>query len=404
MLSAMNAHASAAVDHLLSTRARLAPPAPTRPVVDALYEFGTGQPDPGSFPYDGLVEATAQVMKAEGAAALSYGDYQGYRPLRELVCHKYELFEGLKVTPENILISNGSGHALALAFSAFVDVGDPIIIEAPTFSGTLHTIRRHGPEILGVPVDAEGMVTDAVREHLERLRREGRHCKLIYTIVNFQNPAGPSLSRRRRHELIELAHRYDTVILEDDAYGELRFEGEAHPSLYALDTGGRVIRAGTLSKILGAGVRLGWLCAPRPLIPALQAFLYGGGVSPYMSRVATYYMRDHMAPHVATLVGVYRDKRDAMLRALWEVLEGTDVEISRPEGGFFIWIKLPSGTDPARLRELAVQARIQYSPGPAFFANGGGEEFIRLAFSYEPPARCYEGARLIAQAIREARG
>ena len=404
MLSAMNAHASAAVDHLLSTRARLAPPAPTRPVVDALYEFGTGQPDPGSFPYDGLVEATAQVMKAEGAAALSYGDYQGYRPLRELVCHKYELFEGLKVTLENILISNGSGHALALAFSAFVDVGDPIIIEAPTFSGTLHTIRRHGPEILGVPVDGEGMVTDAVREHLERLRREGRHCKLIYTIVNFQNPAGPSLSRRRRHELIELAHRYDTVILEDDAYGELRFEGEAHPSLYALDTGGRVIRAGTLSKILGAGVRLGWLCAPRPLIPALQGFLYGGGVSPYMSRVATYYMRDHMAPHVATLVGVYRDKRDAMLRALWEVLEGMDVEISRPEGGFFIWIKLPSGTDPARLRELAVQARIQYSPGPAFFANGGGEEFIRLAFSYEPPARCYEGALLIAQAIREARG
>ena len=168
--------------------------------------------------------------------------------------------------------------------------------------------------------------------------------------------------------------------------------------------GARVIRAGTLSKILGAGVRLGWLCAPRPLVPILQTFLYGGGVSPYMSRVATYYMREHMAPHVATLVGVYREKRDAMLRALWEVLEGTDVEISRPEGGFFIWIKLPSGTNPARLLELAVQARIQYSQGPAFFANGGGEQFIRLAFSYEPPARCYEGARLIAQAIREARG
>ena len=154
------------------------------------------------------------------------------------------------------------------------------------------------------------------------------------------------------------------MILEDDAYGELRFEGEAHPSLYALDNGGRVIRAGTLSKILGAGVRLGWLCAPRPLIPALQGFLYGGGVSPYMSRVATYYMREHMAPHVATLVDVYRDKRDAMLRALWEVLEGTDVEISRPEGGFFIWIKLPTGTDPARLRELAVQAAHPVQPGP----------------------------------------
>jgi 2-aminoadipate transaminase len=403
MLSAMNAHASAAVEHLLSIRARLAPPAATRPVADPLFDFGAGQPDPSSFPYDGLVDATARVMKAEGADALMYGEYQGYRPLRELVCHKYELFEGLKVTPENILISNGSGHALALAFSAFVDVGDPIIIEAPTFSGTLHTIRRHGPEVLGVPVDAEGMVTDAVRDHLERLRREGRQCKLIYTIVNFQNPAGPCLSRRRRHELIDLAHRYDTIVLEDDAYNELRFEGEVQPPVYALDTGARVIRAGTLSKILGAGVRLGWLCAPRPLIPILQRFLYGGGVSPYMSRVATYYMRDHMAEHVATLVDVYRAKRDAMLRGLWEILEDTDVQISRPEGGFFIWITLPSGTNPARLMELAARARIQYSPGPAFFANGGGEQNIRLAFSYEPPERCYEGARLVAQAIREAR-
>lgn len=400
----MSAHASAAVDHLLSTRARLAPPPATRPVADPQYDFGAGQPDPGSFPYDDLVEATRKVMKAEGAAALMYGEAQGYRPLRELVCHKYELYEGLKVEPDNILVANGSGHALALAFSAFVDVGDPIIIEAPTFSGTLHSIRRHGPEVVGVPVDADGMVTDAVRERLERLRRQGRHCKLTYTIVNFQNPAGPCLSLRRRHELVELAHRYDTIILEDDAYHELRFEGDVQPPVYSLDGGGRVIRAGTLSKILGAGVRLGWLCAPRPLVPVLQTFLYGGGVSPYMSRVATYYMREHMAEHVAVLVDVYRTKRDAMLKGLWEVLGGTDVEISRPQGGFFIWIRLPSGTDPARLLELTSRARIQVSQGPSFFFDGSGREFIRLAYSYEPPERCYEGACLVAQAIRDARG
>jgi 2-aminoadipate transaminase len=404
MLLGMSPHASAPFAELLSTRARLAPPGPPRPVTNPLYEFGTGQPDPASFPYDGLVEATARMIKAEGASALSYGEYQGHRGLRELVCHKYELFEGLKVTPEDVIVSNGSGHALALAFSAFVDVGDTIIAEAPTFSGTLQTIRRHGPRVLDAPVDGEGMVTDAVREHLARLRREGCPCKLIYTIVNFQNPAGPTLSLRRRHELIELAHEYDTLILEDDAYGELRFEGEALPSLYALDDVGRVIRAGTFSKILGAGVRLGWLCAPRAMIPVFQGFLFGGGVSPFMSRVATYYMRDHLAPHVAELVNVYRAKRDAMLRGLWDVLAGTDVEISHPEGGFFIWIKLPAGTSPARLADLAVQARVQYSPGPAFFINGGGEPFIRLAFSYESPPRCEAGARLIAQAIREARG
>ncbi len=174
-------------------------------------------------------------------------------------------------------------------------------------------------------------------------------------------------------------------------------------SLYALDKGGRTIRAGTLSKILGAGVRLGWLCAPRQLIPAFQGFLFGGGVNPYVSRVATFYMRDNLVPHVARLVDVYRSKRDAMLKGLWEVLKDTDVEISKPEGGFFIWIKLPKGTDTKKLWAAASKAGIQYTAGPAFFINGGGEEFIRLAYSWEAPERNYEGAKLIAQAIMNAR-
>jgi DNA-binding transcriptional MocR family regulator len=397
---------TARFEHLLSSRARIGwgAPVPTaRPVAEPLYEFGGGYPDPASFPYDDLVDATARMMKAEGAQALTYGDPQGYRGLRELVCHKYRVFEGLEVTPETIFVANGSGHALSLAFSAFVDPGDPIICEAPTFAGSLNTIRRHGPEILDAPVDAEGMVTSVVRERLEGLRRQGRRCKLIYTIVNFQNPAGPDLSLRRRVELVQLAEEYDTFILEDDAYGELRFEGEPKPPVYALDRHGRVIRAGTLSKILGAGVRLGWLCAPRAMLPAFQSFNFGGGVNPFMSRVATWYLRDHMEAHVKRLIDVYRAKRDAMLRGFWEGLQSTDVEISRPAGGFFIWIRLPAATDPARLEELAITARAQYTPGTVFFPNGGGERFIRLAFSYEPPEKCYEGARLIARAILDAR-
>jgi 2-aminoadipate transaminase len=392
-------------DDLLSSRGRIGrggPAAPTRPVQNALYDFGGGFPDPASFPYDGLVEATARMMKVEGAEALTYGDHQGYLGLRELVCHKYALFERLEIEPENLIVSNGSGHALSLAFSAFLDVGDAIVSEAPTFSGTLNTIRRHGPEVLDVPVDAEGMVTEVAREQLDKLRRQGRRCKLIYTIVNFQNPAGPTLSLRRRQELVGLAQEHDTLILEDDAYGELRFEGESLPSLYALDPT-RVIRAGTVSKILGAGFRLGWLCAPREMIPVFQSFLFGGGVNPFASRVATYYLRDHLSEHVALLVNVYRAKRDAMLKGLWEVLGGTDAEVSKPEGGFFIWIKLPTGTDPKRLAGQAATRRVQYTPGTSFFINGGGDSFIRLAYSYEAPERCYEGARLIAQAILASR-
>ena len=203
-------------------------------------------------------------------------------------------------------------------------------------------------------------------------------------------------------ELIGLADEYDTLILEDDAYGEIRFEGEPLPSLYALDPNGRVIRAGTVSKILGAGFRLGWLCAPKAMIPVFQGFLFGGGVNPFASRVATYFLRDHMAEHVGVLVEAYRAKRDAMLKGLWEVLGKTDVEISKPEGGFFIWIKLPTDTDPKRLGEIAIRERLQYTPGQSFYANGGGERFIRLAYSYESPQRCYEGSRRIAEAILEA--
>jgi 2-aminoadipate transaminase len=253
-----------------------------------------------------------------------------------------------------------------------------------------------------VPVDEEGIVTDVVRERLESLKRQGRRCKLIYTIVNFQNPSGPTMSLRRRRELIALAHEYGTLILEDDAYGELRFEGEQQPSLYALD-GGAVIRSGTLSKILGAGVRLGWLCAPQEMIPYLASFNFGGGVNPFMSRVAVYYLREQMPEHVKLLIEVYREKRDAMRRGLLELLGGTDAVVNKPEGGFFLWIKLPSGTDRQKLAELAAERRVQYVPGPAFYPNGGGDEYIRLAYSYESTEKCRRGGRLMAEAIVGAR-
>ncbi len=393
-------------ESLLAARARIGwgmSVATPRPSMKALYEFGAGYPDPASFPYDGMAKATARMLEEDGPAAMTYGEPQGYRGLRELICAKYERFEAFKADPENIIVANGSGQALALAFGAFIDPGDVVIAEAPTFSGSLNTLRRHGPEILDVPIDDEGIVTDAVRERLATLRHQGRRCKLIYTIVNFQNPAGPSQSLRRRHELVALAHEYDTLIVEDDAYGELRFEGETLPPLFALDGGGRVIRAGTLSKILGAGVRIGWLCAPRTMIPALQGFLFGGGVNPFMSRVATYFLRDHLDAHIQLLIGVYRAKRDAVLKGLHEVLDGTDGRVNRPEGGFFLWMKLPTGTDQRKLAARAVESRVQYTPGPGFYANGGGEEFIRLAFSYEPPEKGYEGARLLAKAILDAR-
>jgi len=389
---------------LLSQRASIGPAARLASGVQTpLYDFSGGRPDPAGYPYAALIEATARVMEAEGADALTYGDPLGYAGLRDLVCQKYRLYEGLDVRRDNVIVANGSGHALSLAISSFVDVGDALICEAPTFGGTLNAIRRHGADILDVPVDDDGIDTGAVQRRLEALAREGRRCKLIYTQVNFHNPAGPTMSLRRRKRLIELAQAHETLILEDDAYGDLRFEGDPLPSLYALDDGACVIRAGTLSKILGPGVRLGWLCAPEPMIPFLQGFNFSGGVSPFASRVAVYFLRDHMTEHVAMLSELYRSKRDAMLRGLAALLQGTDATVSRPEGGFFLWLKLPAGTDCSKLAQLAEAASVRYVPGAVCYPNGGGDEYIRLAFSYEPAERCEAGGRLLAAAIRAAR-
>lgn len=388
---------------LLSHRAAKGPRPPMGVGPHIRYLFGAGNPDPGSFPYAEIAQAAADVMEVEGAKALSYGAVYGYDELRDWVCHKHKLFEGLELTRDNILITNGSGDALGLVIQTFVDEGDPVITEAPTFSATLQTLRRCGAELHGIEVDAEGMRTDLLADTLAELSRRGRTPKLIYTIDTFQNPAGPTLSLRRRRELVELAQRYNVMILEDDAYGELRFEGEAVPSLFELDEAGLVCRTGTLSKILGAGVRIGWIVAPSALVPYLSAFNFSGGVSPLTSRICYYYLRGHLEPHVAELRRVYKAKRDAMLDELERGLGGTDATWSRPEGGFFLWVKLPSGTDPTRAIALANEAGVGYVPGPAFMPNGGGEQYIRLAYSYEAPDEIREGTRLLCQAILAAR-
>jgi len=387
---------------LLSRGARMGPRAMPRSG-PTIYKFGAGNPDPGSFPYQELVQAMADVMELDGAHALSYGSAHGYDGLRDLVVEKYRLLEGLQTSRDNILIANGSNQAIALVVGAFVDEGDPVICEAPTYMASIQTLRRHGADLIGIEVDGEGMRTDLVAERLGELKRSGRQCKLIYTIAQFQNPAGPTLSERRRRELVELAREHNVMILEDDAYGELRYEGQAPPSIFSLDPDGLVCRTGTLSKILGPGVRIGWVVAPPALVPYLSAFNFGGGVAPLTSRVCTFYLRAHLQPHVAELVDIYRAKRDAMLDELERGLADTDASWSRPEGGFFIWLKLPSRTDLQRLSQLAAAAGVGYNPGPIFMANGGGEEYIRLAYSFEAPAEIREGTRLLCRAIKGAR-
>ena len=387
---------------LLSRRAAKGPRPGTAAGPALKYQFGSGKPDPASFPYQELVRAMADVMEVEGADALTYGAVIGYDALRDWVVHKYKVLEGLEIRRENVLITNGSSDSIGLIIQTFVDEGDPVVCEAPTFLGKLLTLRRNGADLYGVEVDDEGLRVDQVEAHLERLAREGRRCKLIYTIDYFQNPAGPTLSEPRRRQLLEVARKHNVAILEDDAYGELRFEGVAPPSLFSLDESDLVVRTGTLSKILGAGTRIGWVVAPESLVPYISAFNAGGGVAPLTSRVCYYFMRDNLETHVELLRNVYRAKRDAMIEGLEQGLAGTDAVWSRPEGGFFVWLKLPTGTDTQALNRLATERSVGYVAGPAFMPNGGGEEYIRLAYSFESPDEIRDGTRLLCEAIRSA--
>jgi DNA-binding transcriptional MocR family regulator len=367
------------------------------------FNFGGGKPDPASFPYQELAQAMADVMETDGADALTYGQLYGYRGLRELVARKYKVFEGLEISPDQILITNGSNDAIAQSFQAFVSEGDPVITEAPTFVSSIQSLRRIGADVHGIEVDDEGMRMDLVAAKLAELKAAGRPCKVIYTINNFQNPSGPTMSEARRHELLRLAEEYGCIIVEDDAYGELRYDGEPLPSLLSLDTAGLVCRTGTLSKILGAGFRLGWIAASDPaVLPYCAAFNFGGGVSPLTSRIASFYLENHLESHVAELVDIYREKRDAMLDELEKGLAGTDATFSRPEGGFFIWIKLPTSCDLDKLAKYNAEVSVGVVSGTSFMPNGGGERFIRLAFSFESPELIREGTRLLCESIRKA--
>jgi len=384
-------------------------PKAARPAVRGRGAGGTridlagGRPDPASFPYAELAEATRRVLARDGAAALNYGEPLGFIVLRELLAEKYRRDEGARVDADNFLITNGSAHALQLVVEALVGPGDPIICEAPTWMGAVHTFRVQRAEVLTVDLDTDGINLDQLEDILRRLKRERRQAKFIYTIPTFQNPTGLTMPLPKRRRLLELALEYGTPIVEDDAYGDLRFEGEPQPSLLGLDAAGAVIKLGTVSKILAAGLRLGWIIAPKEVIGHFLTVKLDGGTNPFVSRVAAEYLREHMDAHIGELIEVYRRKRDAMLTTLGEYAP-QGCRWTRPEGGFFVWLKLPAGTSLGRLSELCAQNGVGFMPGTACYPDGRGEDAIRLAYSFPTVEEIREGTRLLCEAIRQAGG
>lgn len=372
-----------------------------------MISFAGGLPAPDVFPTQRFEEACHKVLTQQASLALQYGATEGYEPLRELIANNMARY-GIKAKVENVLMTSGSQQALDLIGKLFINRGDRVLVEAPTYLGALQAFNVYGAEYVSVPSDENGLRTDL----LEAPLRSGP--KFMYVLPNFQNPAGTTLSEGRRHELVLLADRYGIPIVEDDPYGQLRYEGEHLPSLVVLDREnlrrddgysiGNVIYLSTFSKTLAPGLRLGWIVAPPEVIGKLAQLKQGADLhtSTFTQFVAYEVARDgFLDKHVKLIRQVYSERRDVMLQALKEFFPPT-VTWTHPQGGLFLWVTLPAGLDMKAVFNSALEQNVAFVPGDSFYANGGveGSRHMRLNFSNAAPEQIREGIRRLAAAVK----
>ena len=368
--------------------------------------FAGGMPAPEVFPTEKFKEACDVVLTEMGDNALQYGTTEGYQPLREMIAKNAAKY-GIQISADNVMITSGSQQALDLLGRIFINRGDRVLVESPTYLGAIQAWNAYGVKYVTIPSDQDGMRTDLLESRL----RMG--IKFIYVLPNFQNPTGVTLSRERRKQLIEIADAYGVPIVEDDPYGQLRFEGEHLPPVVVLDDemrakevpiySGNVIYTSTFSKILAPGLRLAWVVAPceviKKLVQAKQgADLHTSTFNQYLAyEVAN---TQWMKSHIKIIRSTYKERRDTMLSALEKYMpEG--VHWTHPKGGLFLWGTLPEGMDANVIFKSAVESRVAFVPGTSFHPLGGGENTMRLNFSNSKPEMIEEGIKRLAEVIKK---
>lgn len=387
------------LDALFSLRARQVGAAPLLQGMDKAGErisFVFGFPDPASLPAAEVAAATSETLAERGRTALQYGDNAGYSGLIDALIAKLERDQGIKASRENILITAGGSQAIGLLLDAFVDWGDPIASEMPTWLGAVKAFHNVGADVIAIPVDAEGTDVVTLERKLGELRAQGRRPKFVYVISNFQNPTGATMTLRRRHELLEVVRSAGTVLIEDDAYFDLRYDGEKLPAIYSLDDGANVVYMGTLSKTMGPGMRLGWLVGPPEVIRRMSALKVDGGTNVFGAHVAAHWLPGRLLPHVDRLRAVYHRRRDLMLAALERHMPAGTIW-TKPDGGFFIWVTLPEGIDTTRMHSQVQELGVEYLPGPTCFSDGSGSNQLRLSFSFVEDNLIDRGIQVIGE-------
>ncbi|HEV7845123.1 MAG TPA: PLP-dependent aminotransferase family protein [Thermoleophilaceae bacterium] len=371
----------------------------TRPEVISL---AGGLPDTSTFPPDTFAAVAQRIARESCAKALQYGPTEGLPETKACIAEVMAA-EGMRVDHEDMLVTTGGQQVLDLVTKTLIDPGDVVVAEGPTYPGAVPVFSSYQADVVQVDMDADGMRVDQLEETLDRLERDGRRPKFIYTVPSFQNPAGVTMSAPRRHRLVEVAHERELLVLEDNPYGLLRYEGEAPSPLLALDGGVYVMYLGTFSKILSPGIRLGWVVAPPPVLEKINlgkqaTDLCTSTLSQLM--VQAYFAEGHWRDYVDSLTEIYRARRDTMLDALADHFP-PQAEWTRPSGGLFIWATLPDFIDTTDLLARALQQNVAFVPGEAAFLDGRGRNAMRLNFSGSGEDAIREGIRRIGEVITE---
>ena len=360
--------------------------------------FAGGLPAPELFPVEEIKEISRLLMEESGRVALQYSTTEGYEPLRQKIAARIGRKFQTQASAEEVMITSGSQQALDFTGKLFLDAGDVVLCESPTYLAAISAFRAYQPEFIDVPTDDDGMII----EELERILATTDNVKLVYVIPDFQNPTGRTWSLERRRRFIETVSRYGVAVLEDNPYGELRFEGEILPSIKSMDREGLVIGTGTFSKTFCPGMRIGWLVAAPPVIEKYVLIKQGADLCTSLRNqmeIDLFMELFDFEGNLVRLTELYRQRRNSMVAAL-EAMMPEGVSFTRPQGGLFLWVTLPERIKAIELLKRCLEQNVAFVPGDSFFPNGGVENTLRLNYSNMPEDRIREGVARLAAAIR----
>lgn len=361
--------------------------------------FAGGLPAPELFPIEEMKEISKVVLDESGTQALQYSTTEGFPPLREQIAKRMNSKNKTNITKDDILITNGSQQGLDFAGKAFLDEGDIVLCESPSYLGAINAFKSYRPNFIEVPTDNNGMIM----EELENILSTTENIKMIYVIPDFQNPTGRTWPLERRKKFMEIINKYEIPVIEDNPYGELRFKGEGLPSLKSMDKKGLVIFLGTFSKIFCPGYRIGWTCASQKILSKFIFIKQGADLQAStisQREVSKFIDLYDLDKHVEKIKEVYERRRDLMLETMKsEFPEG--IEYTHPEGGLFTWVELPSHLDSRVIMQDCLKNNVAYVPGGSFFPNGGKENCFRLNYSNMPDDRIVEGIKRLGEVLKQ---